>query len=30
MVVLFDNCCHKIELRLRHIKLQVCTDIRCT
>ena len=23
MVVLFDDCCHKIELRLRHIRLQV-------
>jgi len=23
MVVLFDDCCHKIELRFRHIKLQV-------
>ena len=23
MVVIFDDCCHKIDLRFRHIKLQV-------
>jgi len=28
MVVLFDDCCHKIELQFRHIKLQV-VDSRC-